>query len=177
MKTPSRRVRNSVIVSLLLHAILFLLVSSKVAPEASKPPEGAPPQVPESITAEILPPPETKDADTIQKVEKEGDALPAPPTHLADDCKDFFGGVGLMNDIRANVARNRYDAVVTDVYPGYPAFKAGVQVGDILIDSDHIRGEIGSRFTLEVIRNGQTLYFDIIRDKICTNGPPKGAQP
>lgn len=70
--------------------------------------------------------------------------------------------------------------LVTRVFKGSPAEKAGVQAGDVIykvdgesldgLDSDQIRdkilGESGTSVNVEFIRKGEHINFDIKRDKI-----------
>lgn len=83
------------------------------------------------------------------------------PTHLEDDCKDFYGGIGITHSLP--------DYTINGVYFGYPAFMAGIKVGDrILSDITSIRGEVNTTLTFEY--ENETGYHKIvlIRDKICT---------
>lgn len=84
------------------------------------------------------------------------------PTHLEDDCTDFYGGIGITHILPGYT--------VSGVYAGYPAFNAGIKVGDRIVSNiNAIRGEINTSFTLEY--ENETGYHKIvlIRDKICTN--------
>lgn len=87
-----------------------------------------------------------------------------------------FEGVGISFQIVKDTI------VVADVIPGGPAEKVGVQLGDkfIRIDSaaatgdsinnsfvtNHLRGPKGTKVVCHMLRQGQPITFDIIRDKI-----------
>lgn len=73
---------------------------------------------------------------------------------------DWYGGIGIV----------AYDnEPINHVSPGYPAAKAGVRVGDrLMMGSAEIRGEPGTPVKLIVVRDGEILTFNLIRDRICT---------
>lgn len=80
------------------------------------------------------------------------------------DCKGdrWYGGIGIMSDF--------YTKKIEYVAPGYPAAKAGLRLGDIIMSDDSpttIRGEVGSVLTITVVRNGEIITLDITRGKIC----------
>lgn len=71
--------------------------------------------------------------------------------------------------------------VVLDVYEGSPAAKAGITAGDYILTVDgksyedadlmaaDIRGEEGSKVTLEIYHNEKTEKFELVRDKITVS--------
>jgi predicted metalloprotease with PDZ domain len=90
----------------------------------------------------------------------------------ADNCTDWYYGFGVQHDWLTNT--------VSSVQAGYPAHKAGIIVGDTLID---ILDESGSSViakvhtdaryegniaTVVIMRNGQVLNFTLRREKICS---------
>lgn len=81
-----------------------------------------------------------------------------------ESCTHWYGGIGIMSTIKNNNTQE-----VFDVSPGYPADKAGIQVGDVITPSEEIRGEPGTVITIIVRRYGQELKLNITREKICTN--------
>lgn len=158
--------------SLLIHAALFAMIAWNGfhLPGGGEGQQDGK-QTPPPITAEIIDkvPDEAEEEVAIQ--DDEG-VTPAKPTHLGDDCDDFFGGIGITQSGQRDLYGNQVEMIVTEVHHGYPAEKAGIQVGDSLTSSEEIRGEIGTPITVYASRNGQTLTFNMIRDKICTT-PPK----
>lgn len=95
------------------------------------------------------------------------DAIPEPLKPKAikadDDCKDWFGGIGIRESIVG---------IVYEVVNGYPAHKAGILVGDRItpVSDRDIRGEVGTLISISVYRSSteETLHLTLIRDKICT---------
>ena len=89
-------------------------------------------------------------------------------------CKTWFYGFGITHDFASDE--------VSEVKPGYPAYRAGVLTGDILVYILNDQGENekytapspseskyeGRVATLVVVRGGVTLRFRLHREKICT---------
>lgn len=85
-----------------------------------------------------------------------------------------FGGIGV------NVDQDPHGLRVVDVYPGYPAAKAGLQQGDVIVkvgprslvgrSSDFaaalIKGRVGTRVRITVVRGSRTLTFSIVRANV-----------
>lgn len=84
------------------------------------------------------------------------------------------GGIGItFNEVEGNLT-------IGAVYENTPAMRAGILPGDILYSADDnnlvgvsvsvaqnmIRGQVGTPVRIGVIRQGQVLYFDIIREEI-----------
>lgn len=76
-----------------------------------------------------------------------------------DQCKNSFGGVGLLYF--------GMDGTVEKVYKNYPAYNAGVEPGDQVVNMGEIRGEIGTDVTIQVMRGSLRLDFPVKRGKIC----------
>lgn len=82
--------------------------------------------------------------------------------HEADDCPDFFGGIGIMHTHIGNV--------ITSAPEGYPAANAGIKVGDRLVTPvDGIRGEPGTEVEVTFENETGLHTVTITRDKICTS--------
>ncbi len=77
-----------------------------------------------------------------------------------ETCKGgkFYGGVGIMH--------GNLDGMVTKAPKGYPAYEAGVRVGDILLTLD-LKGEVGTPVVISVLREGKQLNFPAVRATIC----------
>lgn len=100
------------------------------------------------------------------KVEEEKGLGMAPPqAPVEPDCVKFFGGIGVTY---GNPMDFGGFGVVRTVHRGYPAERAGIQAGDQILNHSQIRGEIGSRVEVRILRGSETLTFSIIREKICT---------
>ena len=102
-----------------------------------------------------------------------------PPVETEDYMTDMsgkFGGIGVM------VEYNDQDEtiMVSTVYPGSPAEKAGIKVGDYFYSVDgktveelgytnavnHVRGEIGTSVTLVMLRGNEYVTVTAIRDEV-----------
>ena len=102
-----------------------------------------------------------------------------PPIETEDYMTDMsgkFGGIGVM------VEYNDQDEtiMVSTVYPGSPAEKAGIKVGDYFYSVDgktveelgytnavnHVRGEIGTSVTLVMLRGNEYVTVTAIRDEV-----------
>jgi hypothetical protein len=86
--------------------------------------------------------------------------------HDKDECKDFFGGIGVYFD---SLSARGY--VVLDAPAGYPAAKAGIGPGTKIVNGSSIRGEVGTM--VDVITeapDGTQTTLRLVRDKICLEG-------
>ncbi len=92
--------------------------------------------------------------------------MPAKRQKLkGDDCQDshWYGGIGIYEGWDIN------GSYVDNVISGYPADKVGLKVGDRFIsDITQVRGTPGTTIDVVVSRENITLYFTLIREKICT---------
>lgn len=87
-----------------------------------------------------------------------------------------FGGIG----VKVKYSEEIHNIIITHVLEGTPAYKKGIQIGDIIEEIDGIpatslelsklnqklRGAIGSKLELKVQRDKQHLDFDLIREEI-----------
>lgn len=74
-------------------------------------------------------------------------------------CSTWYGGIGIGS---------RGD-VLTEVYAGYPAERAGLLVGDVInpIGTRDITGTPGTSVTLRVARGKRVFQITIVRGRIC----------
>ena len=91
-----------------------------------------------------------------------------------------YGGIGV------SVYYSKLGIQINQVYKGYSADKAGLKVGDIIISvngqsvknmerdelSMYLKGTPNSIFSVELLRQGNTIQKEIIRDKIVVNPVP-----
>jgi len=164
------------VVSLLLHlAVMLTVVLSHSGNGNGKSPIGEKEQrggeeardiIPKQVEVELVEaPPKTEEADVPMKMPE-----PQKPTEGLTDCEgqNWFGGIGIYQDDKTG----RIDGVIE----GYPAFKAGLRQGDVIISPPpgFIRGEVGTPVNLTVQKMGDFYAQEIllIRDKICT-GPKR----
>ena len=96
----------------------------------------------------------------------------------ADEFRNELNGT--FTGIGAELGREDERIVIIAPLEGFPAEKAGMRAGDVLIQIDgedafgitveeavkKIRGEKGTDVTLSIARNGQALEFTITRDEI-----------
>jgi hypothetical protein len=144
--------------SFFLHALLLLvaltLPMSKGDGEGESPTGGSRNEEPLDVT--IVDPPSKEEEVVV--LEDEGiAALKKIALHAGDKCEHFYGGIGVIDGVNG----------VTEVYPGYPAANAGMEVGDLITSGEPIRGEVGTPVTITVLRGLRRLTFHLIRDKIC----------
>lgn len=91
-----------------------------------------------------------------------------------------YGGVG------SQIGQKDDYVVITDPYEGYPAYKADLRAGDIIMKVDGkdikgkstsdvsklLKGQAGTALKLSIIRNGQELQKTIIREEIKIKNVP-----
>lgn len=175
--------RNALICSLLFHALLIALVfmgglskmgiqgNGRQGKQAKPRSEQGKGKYPESVEVTILPPPKLNVADSDTETTKDGITYKVHKT-ITNDCKYFYGGIGVM-DGWDDAARQ---FAIIEVFPGYPAEKAGLRVGDhfsLFLE----RGTPGTTVTLDITRDGQLSLVTIVRDKVCTTDPKEAKQP
>lgn len=110
----------------------------------------------EPLAVTIIDPPK-KDEEVVVEEDAELEALKKLAPHAGEQCEHFYGGIGIIEGVEG----------VTEVYPGYPAALAGIEVGDFIKSGEAIRGEIGTPVTVVVVRGLRTITFELVRDKIC----------
>lgn len=75
------------------------------------------------------------------------------------------GGIGIRIQIEEEGVR------VTNVFPDSPASDAGLQPGDLIVESDGVKvkgveelaGDIGDKSTLKVMRDSKEMKFEVVR--------------
>lgn len=96
-----------------------------------------------------------------------------------DDTMGNFVGIGIYM-----IKNTQYDKIqVLSTIKGSPAEKAGIQAGDLIISaygveysaddmttaSNKIKGEEGTKVTIEVLRGAEKLKFELTREKVKVN--------
>ena len=84
-----------------------------------------------------------------------------PATHLGESCQRWYGGIGITYSI------DKPGYVISLVVEGYPAYSAGLQVGDEIVNDGNIRGEPGTIAIVTYKRKNHLYTKHIQRDKIC----------
>lgn len=78
-----------------------------------------------------------------------------------EPCPNWYGGIGVTT------ARSH----VQSVAKGHIAERSGIQVGDqILTPIETIKGEVGTRVKIKLLRDSTIIELDLVREKICTLG-------
>ncbi|ARV15532.1 S41 family peptidase [Polaribacter sp. SA4-12] len=91
-----------------------------------------------------------------------------------------YGGIGV------SVYYSKVGIEVNEIYKGYSADKADLKAGDVIISVDgqsvknmerdqlsmYLKGTPNSEFSVEVLRQGNVIKKDIIRDKVVVNPVP-----
>lgn len=87
----------------------------------------------------------------------------------SNSCDNFYYGIG-VSVVLLFKEEEMVKEVVT-VYRNYPAYRAGIKPGDVIIKSNHpLRGDKIEKLELVINRNGELLTLILFRDKICIDG-------
>lgn len=81
--------------------------------------------------------------------------------HGPGDCPKFFGGIGIEFQPSEN------GALITHVFHGYPAEKAGLREGDEILEEGNVRGEPDTTVIVRALRGKKTIEFSIVRGRVC----------
>jgi carboxyl-terminal processing protease len=97
------------------------------------------------------------------------------------EAEDFrFQMTGQYGGVGSQIGQKEDYVVITDPYEGYPAYKADLRAGDLIINVDGkdikgkstsdvsklLKGQAGSALKLIIKRNGQELQKTIVREEI-----------
>lgn len=77
-------------------------------------------------------------------------------------CPDSYGGIGVIT------VDSNDESEVLSVAPGYPASKAGIMVGDVIMNRREARGTPGTEVVVIFSRNGVVHTALIKRELICS---------
>jgi len=151
--------KSSFSISLTLHMFIFFALLFKGFGGETDGKEGKDNGLDSTINVEIVDRPK---AESEEKTVVLDDGLLKRAPHALQECESYFGGVGVT------IVWTSLGYIVLTVHSGYPAEKAGIMVGDLLLNSGNLTGEIGTKITVLIDRGGAYLEFPIYRDKICT---------
>lgn len=167
------KISKYLIISVVLHALLFVGFglssgegegegegegdSTHQAPESSDTKIIDKPQEKQEIELIEITPEQQEILDQARKKQKEQEK------QKESECKESFGGIGVM------IAFGYEYTTITEAVKNYPAYNAGLQAGDIILEPSllQIKGEIGTSVQLTIKRGSNTFKIDLIRDKIC----------
>lgn len=161
-----------------MHLILFILMAmGGVRGCAGKPNPETAREVPQHIEVDLVELTETLENPEQEKKKKakedggakdDGDIIEKSPLGEGElNCDNWFGGIGVMHELGSRT--------ITNVYEGYPAYDAGIQVGDVIVSPPigSIRGEPGTKVVIDIYRVGRFITFEIVRDRICLDEPDR----
>jgi len=146
---------SGVIGTLVVHAsVLLLFISPSCTPK--HPPSAAAEQ---RVSVNLLPPPSPA-AHLSAEGPNPGGGTPSDPC----PAEKQYEGIGIlwMPGTR----------LIVKAPPGYPAYRAGIRVGDMLVNPDELypRGNI---LEIDVFRHTTRLTFKVKLEKICFDGSRK----
>lgn len=96
-----------------------------------------------------------------------------------DDTMGNFVGIGIYM-----IKNTQYDKIqVLSTIKGSPAEKVGIQAGDLIVSvdgveykasdmtvaSNNIKGEVGTKVVVEILRGAETIKYEITREKVKVN--------
>lgn len=175
-----KRFRKGLITSVIAHCSLvaFLMIQSSGSDQSDRGVSESEQQGKEGrgskkeVQVDIIDPP-AKDKGA-EDSDPNGLLQSAP--HASDKCEQFYGGIGInqVNTVKVSGEEAKLQVIVESVHPGYPAEKAGIKAGDVLLNSDGIRGDIGTPVTVLTLRDGTPRSYNLTRDKICTSPRTEG---
>ncbi len=147
----------AIIFSILLHFVLTVFLirdEDKKGKEHDKPPK--PP-----VTLKIIEEGKEKTPPKVKKKAKLKNIAPKKDSFLGLPCKSYYTGIGVQHDPAS--------CLVLSVPFGYPAYKAGIQAGDLIVEPacGEILGPEGTTVKIKIMRGIQVLNFYIVRGKIC----------
>lgn len=175
MKTAD--LKKGIIHSGLLHVGLILLILGKI-PGCNGSADGGKSKDTGKVDPRLIVEKNTEKPTEVEIKEMPVDNGPKKPKKtkkknkaIDKDCSgyEWFGGVGVevLYDTQQNVT------IANKVFQEYPAHKAGMMPGDIIVNFNDLRGPVGERIIVAAYRDGQFMEFDIIREKICVNPSKK----
>lgn len=169
------RITKAILVSLALHASMLTAVMQQRQGSSTYPGgPGGQGQRPSTVKGEIVEAPKQfKDVQMqieIVEANDKGRIALKPSPAPEQNCQDYFGGIGITHEWQWR--RQEY-ARITQVVPGYPAWNAGLKVGDrIDILTTEIKGDIGTQVSVSVIKGGEPQVMTFTRAKICLRTKP-----
>jgi hypothetical protein len=114
------------------------------------------------VEVTIIPPPAKEEKAKDLPADKDGLKFKTHREVGSKDCKHWYGGIGIV--LNWDQFTTYYHLAV--VYPGYPAAKAGLKVGDQVIGFIE-RGDPGTTIVVNLVQHEIVTPVSIVRDKIC----------
>jgi S1-C subfamily serine protease len=149
--------------SLTIHALIMLGLYIKQPTEGGKGQGGGDAATQPQHKGDITSPTPIQIIEVPPKIANPKLPGKAKPKPIKQECSDWYGGIGVTIDPLTNIIRI--------VHPGYPAERAGLQKGDlILATSDEIIGTVGTQVVVVIERGADQYRVTMYREKICTDG-------
>lgn len=126
-----------------------------------------------AITLPPKPTPATSSSG-VEKQEKEGELqgteAPTPikvvlipkGSGAKKQCSNSYTGIGIVHVFYSTVGE-----IVTQVPEGYPAFRAGIKTGDVILNAWELKGPEGTKVTVRTKRTNKNINYQITRETIC----------
>lgn len=123
----------------------------------------------ENDPKQILEVPKSIDVDSVTEADINGYKETIKKKFKKRECPgEWYGGIGIQyNDPRGGFSEGK---IIFNLVPdGYPAAKAGIEVGDQAMDNmTDYRGEVGKEVTVNVRKpDGRLKNYTMLREKIC----------
>lgn len=138
--------KKYMLISICLHALIMLQISGTNEETTMYKDE----------IVKVIPKTEEVEISVIED-DKDGVVKKAEPK----ECPSSYGGIGI--EIRGQV--------IQTVYQGYPAHKAGMLAGDIIMSisgTGEIRGTVGTSVDIVILRNNTEFKLTLTRESICS---------
>jgi predicted metalloprotease with PDZ domain len=156
----------SFLLSILIHASLLLIITSGKNSKAKEKSSSVKISIVDKPTDKeiksnktLIPPSENKSKVVVKKKKK----AKQRQQYVDHECEQWYSGIGVMNSQDGS-------CVITHVGKGYPADRAGIVIGDLILN-DGVecpgRGPLGTHITVRVMRGTKVLVFNLVREKIC----------
>ena len=155
--------------SMLIHALLLITLSTEDSGDEG----GKAKEKQSSVKIMIVDKPVAKEIKTDQKsdlavvnkskVMVKKKKAQKKQVYIDHKCEHWYSGIGVMQG-------NDGSCVITFVGKGYPADRAGIVPGDLMIQDETGcpgRGPLGGELKVKILRGRQLLIINLIREKIC----------
>jgi len=140
--------------TLIIH--LSLLLQFIVIPVLKKPPPPPPPGNQQEVEVTLLPPVEHKSI-ILPPIDAPAEIIAQVDPDICKNQSDSYMGVGFKY--------SPFTALIIHVPEYYPAYRAGIRLGDMILDPD--TPIVNGYLDIEIMRGYQQMHFRIKAEKIC----------
>lgn len=160
---------RSILISLAIHLSIFMLGKGGLSDKNDVKAGGIKDKPSEKNTIKVsvveVRPIEEKSKIAVDKKKKK--KIVSRQEYQENDCENHYSGIGVVYEGMGDSS-----CVVEKVGVGYPAYRAGIRAGDVLLHDEDGgcpgRGPLKSLAVIRVMRNGEILTFEMYREKICS---------